>query len=930
METIDIQIKSNAPEVTKETTSLRQQVKELRKEMEACEVGSDEYNDALVRLAQTTHDLREQQEMVKNSAGDLGTVFGNLQNVSSGVVSGFSAVNAITTLVGANNENLQKTMVKLQAGMALVQGMKGMEGMGKKMKALITSVKSLITTTKAQTTANTGLAASETAVGVGAKVASVALKGLKAALISTGIGAIVVLVGELVNGLSKLVSWIGSAMGTTNEYKDANEKLNKAFEDQNDHLDNEIKLMTASGASQKEIIAEKQRLIAAQKAETLATLNNAKARLQSLKADSAWTRFWHGENKVIKELEEETIPALQTTLEGLEKQAESLAYDYKAAEIKEQKDLESKRKQAAQKAYEEAKKQAEAHKKLIEDTGKKAEKAFDDILKAYVKMHNDINNVRSAISTTTQSLTDVEAWKQVYGTDPTQLEGQLQGIDKSIASYAADDLFKQLQEQVAGVNDTDLRNSILTKYLDALKKIGYDVADITPEDIGLDGNNLLAPVFVNQDLPIQDTAKKISKTFEDQFKSLQILYKDGIIDYKQFYDTLINIQSNYQDNAEKIEEEYITGLYSERDKELADLEEWYLNECESIEEYEERKTGIITSYEARIAEIRHDYAIKPLEFQKEVGEQFLNELKGQLGAIENDINKRETVLQAAITRWDGWIGTAAGMWNNTLYQRYQQEVQYLEAQKALEEEKYAREKAAIVEELNNNMLTVEQQAELYAQLEQLDADHLIAKEEFTARSRELNQEWKDTLVSTVTDGINAFASLTSALNSVSQAQLKEYDRQLEAGEISKEKYDKLKEEALKEQAALQIATTVMQTGAGIASAWATAMQLGPIAGPIIAGVETAALIANMVAQIISIKTALKQGLSGNANGGGETQAPDTSFTLTSPDAYQNTLSDETQSDLQANAQQNQRVYVVSSDISDAQQNEKTTVTTATF
>ena len=118
METIDIQIKSNAPEITKETTSLRQQVRELRKEMESCAVGTDEYTAALQKLANVTHEYKDQQEEIRNSAGDLGTVFDNLQSVSSNVAAGFSAVNAITTLFGANSENLQKVMVKLQAGMA--------------------------------------------------------------------------------------------------------------------------------------------------------------------------------------------------------------------------------------------------------------------------------------------------------------------------------------------------------------------------------------------------------------------------------------------------------------------------------------------------------------------------------------------------------------------------------------------------------------------------------------------------------------------------------------------------------------------------------------------------------------------------------------------------------------------------------------------
>ena len=226
------------------------------------------------------------------------------------------------------------------------------------------------------------------------------------------------------------------------------------------------------------------------------------------------------------------------------------------------------------------------------------------------------------------------------------------------------------------------------------------------------------------------------------------------------------------------------------------------------------------------------------------------------------------------------------------------------------------------------MLTVDQRAGLWAQIEQLDADHLVNQADFNAQEKALNDEWKANLVSTGIVGLNAFASLTSSLDAVSKAQVDEYKRQYEAGEITKEKFEKLQDEELHKQASLQIATTVMQTAAGIATVWAQASKFGIIAGPIIAAIQTAAYVANMAAQIKSIKSALKAGTAGDTSGG--TSAPDTSFTLTSPDAYQNTLSDEVQTDLQANAKDNQRVYVVSSDISNAQNNEKTTVTTATF
>ena len=104
------------------------------------------------------------------------------------------------------------------------------------------------------------------------------------------------------------------------------------------------------------------------------------------------------------------------------------------------------------------------------------------------------------------------------------------------------------------------------------------------------------------------------------------------------------------------------------------------------------------------------------------------------------------------------------------------------------------------------------------------------------------------------------------------------------------------------------------------------MQLGPIAGPIIGAINAAAVGATTAAQIMAIdNTRFDSGGSSSS-----ASVPDTSFTLTSPDAYQNVLADEVQTDLQANAKDNQRVYVLESDITSKQDNVKSAVTTSTF
>ena len=970
METIDIQIKSNAPEVTKETTSLRQQIKELRKEMESCAVGTDEYAAALQKLANVTHDYKDQQEEIRNSAGDLGTVFDNLQSVSSNVAAGFSAVNAVTTLFGANSENLQKVMVKLQAGMALVQGMKGMEGMSKDMKHLITSVKAMITTTKTQTTANKALAASEGTVTTATKATSTAMKGLKTALIATGIGAIIVLVGTLAAHFEDLVNLLKFNKKEAVDYGKVLDDLTEKHQKQNKELELKLAKMKLMGKSYEELYFAQLEHITGQKLEIESTL-----KLIELEQDLIESRSKNGKirkkdreqyenNKVAIEKYKDSIIDLEISITNLKNNYN----DY----VNNQTNSSSKLDNSEEKAIQAAKKRADEYSKMLKKADADWKKYFSDLIKEMKKAQETIKQIGGIFNIEGQ--TDEEIFKVIYGINPDSLKGRLEGIAQSILSYNLEtltnaknskisefetqieelkadaqigieklktlkDKLYEVEVQLARTRDNSQKAALTAQKAEILgeiqsieEEVKATIKQIETAEVNIErikqayakaGNDLvqnqselsnklsaieskITDDTYDNIVQINNLAKDLSSTFETQFNALEYGLKEGLINYDEYYSGLHKIYAQYTSGVKEIENGFIAQLENSGQKE----------------------EDITLLYATRIAEIRQNYAIKPLEFQKEVGERFLQELDSQLAAIENEYFKSSTILERDIIKWQTTLNTASGQWSTSLWGRYQTELSILNAQKANEEEYYSKEKGRLLEELNNNMLTVEQRAGLWAQIEQLDADHLVNQANFNAKEKELNDEWKANLVSTSIEGLNAFASLTSSLNAVSKAQVDEYKRQYEAGKISKEKFEKLQDEELHKQAALQKATTIMQTAAGIATVWAQSSKLGVIAGPIIAAIQTAAYVANMIAQLKSIDTALQAGVAGDTSGG--TSAPDTSFTLTSPDAYQNTLSDEVQTDLQANAKDNQRVYVLESDITSKQDNVKSAVTTSTF
>lgn len=183
----------------------RQELAALKTQMDNMQEGTAEYNAAFQRAAEITHSLSERQEMLRYSAADLGTQLSNISGIAAGLMGGFNALQGVLALTGNKSEELQETMMKLQAGIAIVQGLQGLEGMTKKAQGLVEGLTNMIFKTNETTTA---VAAETTAVGanttaqeanvVATNAATVATNGFKKALVATGIGAIIVLIGSLV------------------------------------------------------------------------------------------------------------------------------------------------------------------------------------------------------------------------------------------------------------------------------------------------------------------------------------------------------------------------------------------------------------------------------------------------------------------------------------------------------------------------------------------------------------------------------------------------------------------------------------------------------------------------------------------------------------------------------------------------------------
>lgn len=155
---------------------LRSELKRLKDTLLSTEEGTQEYNDTLERAADIQHTLKEQMEEVNASAMDFGQITGNIVKATGGLVAGLQAAKATMSLFGVENEEILKSLEKMQNLMAITQAIPALDDGVKAFKRL----------------------------GLVIKSATAGMSSLKVALASTGIGLAVVAVGALAANWDKV------------------------------------------------------------------------------------------------------------------------------------------------------------------------------------------------------------------------------------------------------------------------------------------------------------------------------------------------------------------------------------------------------------------------------------------------------------------------------------------------------------------------------------------------------------------------------------------------------------------------------------------------------------------------------------------------------------------------------------------------------
>ena len=218
--------------------------------------------EAFNKLAQVTGDLKDDLADLKQRTKTLGSdtfAFDSLIQGAQTLAGAYGVAQGAAALFGSENEDLQKTFVKLQAIMTVIQGLQsvanglqkesafilGLQAAKEKVLLGIQSLRNFVLkgTVVATVEAAAATAANTTATNAtttSTVAATAATKAFRIALLATGIGAILVLIVSAANAMGNYSKETGIAAAKTEDLDKALEKNAQSFEDVTDAINKNV------------------------------------------------------------------------------------------------------------------------------------------------------------------------------------------------------------------------------------------------------------------------------------------------------------------------------------------------------------------------------------------------------------------------------------------------------------------------------------------------------------------------------------------------------------------------------------------------------------------------------------------------------------------------------------------------------------------
>ena len=462
---------------------------------------------------------------------------------------------------------------------------------------------------------------------------------------------------------------------------------------------------------------------------------------------------------------------------------------------------------------------------------------------------------------------------------------------------------------------------------------------------------------------ILKTAQSFSTELGKNVKSLKSLYDEGVLDFEQYTVGLNNAQAEYEEGVENFNKEYgnyklfpsenVTAEQAEKfnaeykeaikyalsikPKEIADI--IADNAAEVAEKAAERSEQVVTKLEAKIRalsmQLTGTVSQSMIEMAAGGTEAAKDLIMESTNALDQEVSKAQTVLGNYLSDltgfdWDGFFGDSWAKEKELLDARFTAQLEFLNA--SIKVYKDA---------LNDPDLSPEMQIQLTDELNSL----LLEKQTILNEQSEANAERTAKNIQAIFNGVTAAIGVASDfLNAKMNMHKANADRIMNNEKLNQKEREALLEQeqkaynkAFKANKAVQYANTVVNTATSAMSAY-SAMAGIPYVGPILGAIAAAAAVAAGAFQIKTIAAQQPEDISGGSGAVGTGSAGgsgvinptiDVNALLNADQASQN-LNSDYYTDLQASKVQEQRVYVVESDISETQNTTKTQVMQSSF
>jgi hypothetical protein len=243
---INVNLQGNAEQ---SIGNVKKALKEANAELINAQNNFGDYSDQAIAAAKRVAELKDKISEAKETADlfDPGKKFQVFAGAINAVAGGFTAVQGALGVVGAESEELQKSLLKVQSALALSQGLSAVTDSAKDFQRLATIVKTNVVT---------------------------AFSTLRGAIIATGVGALAIAVGlvaanfdkvkkavlDFIPGLAQVGTFFSSIIekvtdfvGITSQAERALASLEKTTKRGNESIEARIKVLTAQGGKEKEI-----------------------------------------------------------------------------------------------------------------------------------------------------------------------------------------------------------------------------------------------------------------------------------------------------------------------------------------------------------------------------------------------------------------------------------------------------------------------------------------------------------------------------------------------------------------------------------------------------------------------------------------------------------------------------------------------------